>query len=122
MNKKSIAGLIGVALGVILLFMGFATTSPERIVPSFVSRFSDEAQTGEGTPEYVGGDAYNFLIEASIRGGEIAGARTARAVYLSVGALTITVGAVAFGSELDKKEGEVTESLKNPASEQIGSE
>ena len=103
MNKKSLSGLLGIALGVILLIMGMATTVPDRMLPSFVSR-SEHERTGEGTPQYVGGDAYNFLIESSIRGGEIAGATTARAIYITGGALAITLGAITFASELDKKE------------------
>jgi len=105
MNKKSIVSLVGIALGVILMIVGMATSTPDRILPRFVSRSSVEASRGEGTPEYVGGDAYNFLIEASIRGGEIAGAQTARAVYVSTGALLIVVGGISFAGELDKKEG-----------------
>lgn len=35
--------------------------------------------------EYVGGDAYNYIIEASIRGGEIAGAMVTKAIYIVFG-------------------------------------
>ena len=104
MNKKSMAALIGIILGIILLIMGFSTTTPDRELPR-ISRF------GEGTPAYVGGDAYNFIIESSLRGGEIAGATMARAVYISAGLLTITVSAIAFASELDKKEATPAEAV-----------
>lgn len=102
MSKKSIASLVGIILGIILLISGFATTVPDRMLPSFVSR-SEREETGEGTPQYVGGDAYNFLMEASIRSGEIAGARTARAIYISSGVLLITISAMTFVGEFDQK-------------------
>jgi len=125
MSKKMIAGLLGVILGVILVFMGLGTTVsdsdlpeiPDRILPSFVSRSSEEAAAGEGTPEYVGGDAYNFIIEAGIRGGEISGATTSRAiyasaatiarsVYISAGMLSIAIGAITFVGGMDGKKEE----------------
>ena len=101
MTKKSV-GLVGIVLGIALIVAGIATTAPSRELES-ISRI------GRGTPAYVGGDAYNFIIEASIRGGEIAGARTARAVYVSGGALVLTLGAVTLTSESDKKDETVVE-------------
>lgn len=108
MSKKSVAGWMGIIFGAILLISGFATTIPDRELQSI-------SRVGEGTPAYVGGDAYNFIIESSIRGGEIAGARMARAVYISSGVLAIIVGTIVFASELDKKE-EPTVSMATEAS------
>ncbi len=47
--------------------------------------------------EYVGGDAYNGIIEASIRGGEIAGATMAKSIYICSGVVTM---AIVFGSAI----------------------
>lgn len=104
MNKKALAGLIGVGLGIVLLIMGITTSVPDRMLPSLVSRTEHRITGEEGSIQYVGGDAYNFLIESSIRGGEIAGTTAARAVYFTGGALAVTLGAIAFASELDRKE------------------
>ena len=41
--------------------------------------------------EYVGGDAYNGIIEASIRGSEIAGATMAKSIYICSGIVTMSV-------------------------------
>lgn len=45
--------------------------------------------------EYVGGDAYNFIIEASLRGGEISGALTAKAIYFAAAGI-LAVLSVSF--------------------------
>lgn len=42
--------------------------------------------------KYVGGDAYNGIMEASIRGGEISGAITAKAIYTVGGLIIIALG------------------------------
>lgn len=39
--------------------------------------------------EYVGGDAYNFIIEAAIRGGEISGIMSSKTICFAVSALFI---------------------------------
>ena len=63
-------------------------------------------QFGE-VPEYVGGDAYNYIMEASLRGGEIAAATISRAIYICVGsvlALISTAGAAFVLVKLSKEE------------------
>lgn len=62
-------------LGIIFVLIGILYPVPSR---SFL--FSD-------ITEYVGGDAYNGTIEAAIRGGEIAGAQMAKAMYICGGML-----------------------------------
>jgi hypothetical protein len=42
---------------------------------------------------YLGGDAYNYIVEASIKGGEIAAAKTTNAIYL-VGGTIIFFGSL----------------------------
>ena len=44
-----------------------------------------------GITEYVGGDAYNATIEASIRAGEIAGAQTAKTLYICGGLILAAI-------------------------------
>lgn len=40
--------------------------------------------------EYVGGDAYNYIMAASIKGGEISGAETSKTIYICSGVLLIS--------------------------------
>jgi hypothetical protein len=50
-----------------------------------------------GANKYVGGDAYNYQIEASIRAGEIAGAKATRAIFLVGGTMLFGISLIAFG-------------------------
>lgn len=55
--------------------------------------------------EYVGGDAYNYIIGACILGGHISGAMTAKAVFAVGGLAFICVGVATlaiFGSGMEK--------------------
>ena len=64
-------------IGLVLVIVGIFYPVPSREF-SFYS-----------IKEYVGGDAYNASIEAAIRGGEIAGATSAKAIFVC-GGLIIT--------------------------------
>ena len=72
---KKAACILGVILAIVLLALGLITRTPSR------------ENIHQDVCKYVGGDAFNYIIEASLRGGEIAGARTAKAVYFSASAL-----------------------------------
>lgn len=55
--------------------------------------------------EYVGGDAYNYIIGACILGGHISGAMTAKAVFAVGGLALICMGAATlaiFGTGMEK--------------------
>lgn len=79
---KKTAGTVGLILVVVFLILGFASTTPDKYIKSY----------GDGKMyEYVGGDAYNFIIEASLRGGEIAGAKTSRAIYFSAAGIILVL-------------------------------
>ena len=54
--------------------------------------------------EYVGGDAYNAMIEASLRGGEIAAAKTSKTMYICGGIITMAIGILIEVSGTAKKE------------------
>jgi hypothetical protein len=91
MKRKTI-GWIGIALAVVLFCLGIFIRKPEKEI-NFISYKPD------GYKEYVGGDAYNFIIEASLRGGEIAGAQAAQATYFSGAALTLMIGLLFLSSD-----------------------
>jgi hypothetical protein len=69
-------------LGAVLAVASFALPTPDREIDY------------SGVKKYVGGDAYNYQIEATIRSGEIAGAK---AVFLVGGAMLFGVSLIAFG-------------------------
>lgn len=61
--------------GTALLWMGLDIYIPSGYLSSY------------DVVDYVGGDAYNYIMEASLRGGQIAGAMITKAVYTAVGLL-----------------------------------
>ena len=94
MNKKNIifVAAIVVIAGLILLIVGL-----NYDIPSKKFYFSS-------IEEYVGGDAYNAMIEASLRGGEIAAAKTSKTMYICGGIITMAIGILIEVSEKKKKE------------------
>lgn len=79
-----IIAVIGIVLSCILLFLGVFTDIPS----SYIGYARIE--------EYVGGDAYNYIIESGLRGGKIAGAITQRALFLSTGCLLFWLSLFTF--------------------------
>lgn len=71
----------GIIFAIALVIIGIIIPIPEKKI----SMWSFEK--GEGYEEYVGGDAYNIQIEASLRGGIIAGRTIAKAVLISSGVI-----------------------------------
>ncbi len=81
-NKKSldVIMIIILIIGAILLIRGLFYEIPSREFSFYDIK------------EYVGGDAYNGIIESSIKGGEISGATSAKSIYICSGIITTTLG------------------------------
>lgn len=94
MNKKNIifVAAIVVIAGLVLLIVGL-----NYDIPSKKFYFSS-------IEEYVGGDAYNAMIEASLRGGEIAAAKISKTMYICGGIITMAIGILIEVSGTAKKE------------------
>ena len=90
MKKKISISVI--VIGAILFIVGLFTQIPSKELTTYES-LEDKYSVIE---EYVGGDAYNYIIGASLVGGEIAGAKTQKAVFISVGLLIICLGLCSF--------------------------
>ncbi|MCM1060593.1 MAG: hypothetical protein NC452_09880 [Eubacterium sp.] len=92
MSKK--IQILGIVSAITLIIVGIFIPVPEKRISTY--SFSDE-----GYYEYVGGDAYNIQIEASLRGGIIAGRTVAKAILISVGTLelflVLAIYSVAYG-------------------------
>ena len=87
----AIATIVVIA-GLILLIVGIKYDVPNR-------KFSFRT-----LEEYVGGDAYNAMIEASIRGGEIAAAKTSKTIYICSGTITMAMRAINSSNRNKQKE------------------
>lgn len=94
MNKRNIMFVASIVIiaGLILFIVGLNYEIPNR--KFYFSSIE----------EYVGGDAYNAMIEASIRGGEIAAAKTSKTIYICSGIITMAIGILIKVSGTAKKE------------------
>ena len=92
MNKRNIMFVASIVIiaGLILFIVGLNYEIPNR--KFYFSSIE----------EYVGGDAYNAMIEASIRGGEIAAAKTSKTIYSGI--ITMAIGILIKVSGTAKKE------------------
>lgn len=99
MNKdRSKAYLCPVIIGVFLIIVGFIIRVPGGILTTYESldgvssdqyAFDDKYSAID---EYVGGDAYNFIIGASLVAGKISGTMTTKAIMIVSGVLCVTLG------------------------------
>lgn len=108
MKKKISISVI--VIGAILFIVGLFTQIPSKELTTY-ELLDDKYSVIE---EYVGGDAYNYIIGASLVGGEIAGAKAQKAVFISVGLLIICLGLclLAFSKE-DTNEVTLKETAEN---------
>lgn len=93
---KSTNNVFMFIVGIIIIIAGFILLLHNTNIPSDIFYFSS-------IKTYVGGDAYNAMIEASIRGGKIAGAMAESAIYKVSGIITMCLGAITIAKSFDKK-------------------
>ena len=107
---KKTAGIAGLILAVVLLILGFTSVSPDKYIRSY----GDKKMY-----EYVGGDAYNYIIEASLRGGEIAGAKAAKAIYFAAAGILFVLSLSFLTMESGKNEKESRNVMDEAEEEEI---
>ncbi|MCI5892088.1 MAG: hypothetical protein MRZ66_01610 [Clostridiales bacterium] len=96
--KKGVS-IIVVIIGIILFVVGLGIKVPNKELTT-LSILSDEYSVID---EYVGGDAYNYIIGASLVGGEISGVKTQKAMFESIGLLIMCVGLLSFAHSSEDK-------------------
>lgn len=96
MNK--FFSVFAMVIGIILFIVGLTIKIPSKELSTH-SFMSNEYSVIE---EYVGGDAYNYIIGASLVGGEIAGAKTQKAIFISMGSLVFVIGMLAYSFSKEK--------------------
>lgn len=79
---SNIIPVICLGVGIVLLISGLGVKIPSDYISSYSMK------------EYVGGDAYNFIIEACLRGGRIAGAMVTKGLNISIGLLIACMSAL----------------------------
>ncbi len=86
-----IIGLILILIGLIIQISGGALTTYKFMNGESAGGYAFDNKYSS-IDEYVGGDAYNFIIGASLVGGKIAGMIAAKAVAMVGGAICICFG------------------------------
>lgn len=89
---KKAFSVFAIVVGLILFVVGLTIEIPSKELTTY-SSLSDKYSVIE---EYVGGDAYNYIIGASLVGGEIAGAKAQKAIFISMGSLIFVIGLLAY--------------------------
>ena len=78
--------IFGIILAIGLIAAGIFLPVPNKEIDVW-----SNSSSGDGYYEYVGGDSFNIQIEASLRGGIIAGRIASKSVFISVGILLLFI-------------------------------
>lgn len=108
MNKK--AFILPIILGIVFIIYGFTIKIPGAALTT--SETLDGSETNyyvmdnkySAIDEYVGGDAYNFEIGASLIAGKIAGTMISKNIFIVSGAICICFGITMIIFMKDKKQ------------------
>ena len=93
-NKKRGAALAVIIVGIALIAVGLIIAVPGDRLTTYESLGGSDGYSY--IREYVGGDAYNYIMGASLVAGHISGAMTMKAVFIAIGALVACMGLLAF--------------------------
>lgn len=105
MNKHSVAVILPILLGIALIIVGLLWKTPGAALTTYESLNGESVdyyvrgKTYSSIDEYVGGDAYNYIIGASLVAGEISGVLVSKTVCIVGGILCICLGALATAIE-----------------------
>ena len=88
---KKGGAVTAIVLGIILIVLGIIIRIPSKELTTY------KILEGEYSviDEYVGGDAYNYIIGASLVAGTIAAAKISKALFIAVGVLVMCIGLIA---------------------------
>lgn len=87
-NSRTTAYIV-IAIGIVLVCIGLLLQVPSKELTTY-SFMEDSGYSV--IEEYVGGDAYNYIIGAALVAGEIAGVMIQKAIFISVGLLISCIG------------------------------
>lgn len=103
--------IIVMGIGILLIFIGMLLKVPGKELTTYSSL--DGVDNYSAIKEYVGGDAYNYIIGASLVGAEISGVIASKATYISVGALVFCIGLLSLSFVEKKKDIPVAQETTN---------
>ena len=97
-NKKNKVYLFPIIIGIAFLLIGLFIQVPGGALTTYSFLNGDKATNYEfddkytTIDEYVGGDAYNYIIGASLVAGKISGTMTTKSIFIVGGALCLCLG------------------------------
>ncbi len=98
MGKQNKAYLCSIIIGVILVVVGFYIQIPGgalttyKILDGTTTEYHVFDNKYSSIDEYIGGDAYNYIIGASLVAGKISGTMTTKAIFIVGGVICICFG------------------------------
>lgn len=98
-KAKIIVPCVTIGIGVICLIAGVVFPMPNEQLSTFVPVGSSSFHV----EEYVGGDAYNYIIGACILGGHVAGAMAAKSIFITAGLALACLGCFLLVFSLSSK-------------------
>lgn len=98
--KKS-SSVISIIIGITLLSVGLFLKIPGTDLTTL--SWLDGKDNYSVIEEYVGGDAYNYIIGASLVGGKTSGILVMKAVFIAVGALVFCMGLISLSFVKEKE-------------------
>lgn len=87
--KKSY--VVSIILAFAMLGVGLAFPLPDKNVHVSSYSYSNNAKWGGNGVEYVGGDAYNYQIEASLTAGWVSGVMAFKGILISSGIMLFAI-------------------------------
>lgn len=93
-----IIGIILIIVDFIIRIPGGALTTRESYDGQTTSYYTFD-DTYSSIDEYVGGDAYNYIIGACLVGAKMAGAMAARAIFIVGGCICFCIGVAHTGGK-----------------------
>lgn len=94
--KKIAFTLIG--LGIVLVLMGvIKQVPPSYLVTTSSSNGVDFGSVAASVTEYVGGDAYNYIIGAAVVGPQVAAVKIIKWILIVGGILVACIGCLLYG-------------------------
>lgn len=115
MRKQNKAYLCSIIIGISLLLIGLIIQIPGGALTTYESLNGNSTDYHvfdnkySSIDEYVGGDAYNYIIGATLVAGKIAGIMTTKAIFIVGGAICICFGLTLMF--MNKKETLVNDSI-----------
>lgn len=106
LTSEGISALV-VGLGLVLVLVGFLLPVPGTYLTTYESLDGNTSSSGKkysAIDEYVGGDAYNYITGAALVGGEIAGAKAQKAIFISSGLVLASIGGLSYVHSRERRE------------------